>query len=68
MYEPTGTETLVLLRNHRVRDWLPLGEHRIAMDDETLAHLINDPDIEIVDEERTITRPPADVPEELNHG
>jgi hypothetical protein len=56
MYTEDGTETLILIRNHRTRNEMAAGEHRIAVDDETMAHYMNDPDIEVVAEETTFTR------------
>ena len=45
----TGEETLVqFFKNGQ--------EYRVAMDDETLAHLMNDPEIEVGEEIMKITR------------
>jgi UDP-N-acetylglucosamine transferase subunit ALG13 len=49
MYSPDGKETLVQF----FRDG---KEFRVAMDDETYAHLMNDPGVEIGEELMTFTR------------
>lgn len=56
MYIADGTETLILIRNKVNRDHLPAGEHRIAVDAESYAHYLNDPDIEVLSEEMQFSR------------
>lgn len=49
MYTENGEETLIqFFRGGQ--------EYRVAMDDETLAHLMNNPDIEVGEEIMKITR------------
>lgn len=56
MYEPDGTETLVLIKVKKKLQWVEPGLHRIAIDDETYAHFLNSPDIEVIEETMVFSR------------
>jgi hypothetical protein len=60
MYIEDGEETLIRFVNTRERAGLPAGTHQVAVSQETLAHYMNDPHIEVIEEVMVFTRLPQD--------
>lgn len=57
MYIPDGTETLLRINVLEPRpDFNQIGEHQLAVDDETYAHFQNDPTIEVIEEVMVFSR------------
>lgn len=50
MFMEDGSNVVLRIRVKTDLEWTKAGEHRVAVDNETYAHFLNNPEIEVLEE------------------